>query len=48
MLGNENYTDLNVPLRNPTEHKLANYKIDCEKLNKEDIAKKIITFYEKY
>ena len=29
-------------------YKLANYKIDCEKLNKEDIAKKIITFYEKY
>ena len=26
MLGNENYTDLNVPLHNPTEHKLANYK----------------------
>jgi len=29
-------------------YKLANYKIDCEKLNKKDIAKKIITFYEKY
>ena len=29
-------------------YKLANYKIDCKKLNKEDIEKKIITFYEKY
>ena len=26
MLGNENHVDLNVALRNPTEHKLANYK----------------------
>ena len=26
MLANENYTDLDVPLRNPTEHKFANYK----------------------
>tara|TARA_B100001123_G_scaffold440293_1_gene579024 strand:- start:126 stop:635 length:510 start_codon:yes stop_codon:yes gene_type:complete len=29
-------------------YKLANHRINCDKLNKEDIAKKIITFYEKY
>ena len=29
-------------------YKLANHKIDCERLDKEDVAKKIITFYEKY
>jgi shikimate kinase len=29
-------------------YKLANHKIDCDNLNKENIAKKIIIFYEKY
>ena len=29
-------------------YKLANHKINCDNLNREDIAKKIITFYEKY
>ena len=29
-------------------YKLANYRINCEKLHKENIAKKIIIFYEKY
>ena len=29
-------------------YKLANYKIECGKLDKENIAKKVITFYEKY
>ena len=29
-------------------YKLANYKIDCDYLDKENIAKKIIIFYEKY
>ena len=29
-------------------YKLANYKINCSNLEKEDIAKKIIDFYEKY
>ena len=29
-------------------YKLANYKINCDNLNKVNIAKKIITFYEKY
>ena len=29
-------------------YKLANHKINCDKLNKENIAKKIISFYEKY
>ena len=28
-------------------YKLANYKIDCDNLNKENIANKIIIFYEK-
>ena len=28
-------------------YKLSNYKIDCDGLNKENIAKKIITIYEK-
>ena len=28
-------------------YKLSNYKIDCNGLNKENIAKKIITIYEK-
>ena len=31
-----------------TIYKLANHKIVCDKLSKEDIAKKIIIFYEKY
>ena len=29
-------------------YKLANYKIDCGNLDKKNIAKKIIIFYEKY
>ena len=29
-------------------YKLANHKINCDNQNKESIAKKIITFYEKY
>ena len=29
-------------------YKLANYKIDCDNLDKKNIAKKIIIFYEKY
>ena len=29
-------------------YKLANYRIDCNNLDKKDIAEKIITFYEKY
>ena len=29
-------------------YKLANYKIDCSNLDKENIAKKIVIFYEKY
>ena len=29
-------------------YKLANHKIDCDNLEKENIAKKIIIFYEKY
>jgi len=29
-------------------YKLANYKINCNNLNKEDLVKKIIDFYEKY
>ena len=29
-------------------YKLANHKINCDKLSKENIAKKIISFYEKY
>ena len=29
-------------------YKLANHKIDCDNQSKESIAKKIITFYEKY
>ena len=29
-------------------YKLANHRIDCNNLSKENIAKKIITFYEKY
>ena len=29
-------------------YKLANHKINCENLEKEDVAKKIISFYEKY
>ena len=29
-------------------YKLANYRIDCDHLSKENIAKKIITLYEKY
>ena len=29
-------------------YKLANHKINCDNLSKESIAKKIITFYEKY
>ena len=29
-------------------YKLANHKIDCDNLDKENIAKKIIIFYEKY
>ena len=29
-------------------YKLANHKINCDDLNRADIAKKIITFYEKY
>ena len=29
-------------------YKLANYKINCDNLNKENIANKIIIFYEKY
>ena len=28
-------------------YKMANYKINCNNLSKEDIANKIITFYEK-
>ena len=29
-------------------YKLANHRINCENLGKKNIAKKIITFYEKY
>jgi shikimate kinase len=29
-------------------YKLANHKINCDDLSKKEIAKKIITFYEKY
>ena len=29
-------------------YKLANYRINCDNLNKKNIAKKIITLYEKY
>ena len=29
-------------------YKLANHRIDCDNLSKENIADKIITFYEKY
>ena len=29
-------------------YKLADHKIDCDNLKKENIAKKIIIFYEKY
>ena len=29
-------------------YKLANYKINCKNLSKEDAAKKIITYYEKH
>ena len=29
-------------------YKLANYKIDCDKMNKKSIAKKIISYYEKH
>ncbi len=29
-------------------YKMANHKINCDNLSKEKIAKKIITFYEKY
>jgi len=29
-------------------YKMANHKINCNNLSKESIAKKIITFYEKY
>ena len=29
-------------------YKLANHRINCDKLDKENIAKKIIIFYEKY
>ena len=29
-------------------YKLAHHKINCDNLDKENIAKKIITFYEKY
>ena len=29
-------------------YKLANHKIDCDNLEKENIAKKIIILYEKY
>ena len=29
-------------------YKLANHRIDCDNLDKENIAKKIIIFYEKY
>ena len=29
-------------------YKLANYKINCDNLNKKNIAEKIITLYEKY
>ena len=29
-------------------YKLANHKVNCDKLNKEDLAKKIIKLYEKY
>ncbi len=29
-------------------YKLANYKIDCDKMSKESITKKIITYYEKH
>ena len=29
-------------------YKLANHKINCDNQSKESIAKKIITFYEKY
>ena len=28
-------------------YKLANYKIECKNLDKEDVVKKIIEFYEK-
>ena len=29
-------------------YKLANYRINCDNLSKENISKQIITFYEKY
>ena len=29
-------------------YKLANHKVNCDKLNKEDLARKIIKLYEKY
>ena len=29
-------------------YRLANYKVNCDNLSKENIAKKIITLYEKY
>ena len=29
-------------------YKLANYKINCKSLNKQDVANKIINFYEKH
>ena len=29
-------------------YKLANHRINCDNLNKDNIAKKIIIFYEKY
>tara|TARA_Y100000590_G_scaffold4228_1_gene5601 strand:- start:6616 stop:7125 length:510 start_codon:yes stop_codon:yes gene_type:complete len=34
-------------LKRKNIYKMANYKINCSGLNKEDIVKKIITYYEK-
>ena len=34
-------------LKRKNIYKMANYKINCSGLNKEDIVKKIMTYYEK-
>ena len=50
LLNNENNQKKIKKLYNERKniYKLANYKINCDNLNKVNIAKKIITFYEKY
>jgi len=40
------YVKLN--LERTSIYKLANYKIDCNNMSKENIVKKIISLYEKH